>query len=173
LNNQAYILVEKSEAENLQKEQKVLFHDAEKCSGCTLCMIICAYSHFTVINYDRASIKIHNDPEARGKFLAIYCSHCDHPICEAACPRKAIKKDPTTGIVKINIMMCIGCKTCNFMCPISVPWFHEQQRVSIKCDLCKGDPKCVKFCPTGAVQFLGREQIRQKYGLPKSEVKMI
>jgi ferredoxin len=26
----------------------------------------------------------------------------------------------------------------------------------VKCDLCQGDPLCVKSCPTGALECIGR-----------------
>lgn len=142
--------------------QKVLLHNPEKCSGCTLCMLICSFSHFNVCDYALSSIKIVNDPGRKGRFIAIYCSHCEFPICEASCPKNAIKKDKETGIVKINSMLCIGCKTCNVLCPIGVPWFHEKRRVSIKCDLCGGLPYCVRFCSTGALTLVPREEARAK-----------
>ena len=142
--------------------QKVLLHDSDKCTGCTFCMIICAFSHFNFCDYEYSSIKIVDDPEQKGKFIASYCSHCEYPICEAACPKNAVKKDPQTGIVKINSMMCVGCKTCNVLCPIGVPWVHLNRRVSVKCDLCNGEPNCVRFCTSGALKFVPRDEARLK-----------
>jgi len=142
--------------------QRVLAHDTERCTGCTFCMVICAFSHFNVCDYNLSSIKIVDDPEVRGRFIATYCSHCEHPICEATCPKNAVKKDPNTGIVRINSMMCIGCRSCNVLCPIGVPWFHDRRRVSMKCDLCDEEPNCVRFCTTGALKFVPREEARLK-----------
>ena len=31
--------------------------------------------------------------------------------------------------------------------------FVPEKKVVIKCDLCDGDPVCVKFCPTGAIKY--------------------
>lgn len=38
-------------------------------------------------------------------------------------------------------------------CPFSVMGFHEQKNVSQNCDLCGGDPQCVKACVYGALEF--------------------
>ncbi|PCN50495.1 4Fe-4S ferredoxin, partial [Candidatus Geothermarchaeota archaeon ex4572_27] len=69
----------------------------------------------------------------------------------------AIWKDEA-GIVRINRLKCIGCKSCNYACPLSAPIFIEELRASSKCDLCDGDPECVKFCSSGALRAYPREE---------------
>jgi Fe-S-cluster-containing hydrogenase component 2 len=32
----------------------------------------------------------------------------------------------------------------------------------IKCDLCDGDPKCVKYCSTGAIEYLDETEELEK-----------
>ena len=66
-----------------------------------------------------------------------------------------------TGIVKINTMQCIGCRSCNFACPISIPHYDPILKISLKCDLCEGDPWCVKFCTTGALHYIPRKEARK------------
>ncbi len=34
----------------------------------------------------------------------------------------------------------------------------------VKCDLCGGDPKCVKYCSTGAIQYLEETEEREAPG---------
>ena len=80
----------------------------------------------------------------------------------------AIVKDEKTGIVRIDSMKCIGCKYCIIACPISIPWFDDEYRVAAKCDLCDGDPKCVKLCPSDAIIFVPREEAREIYGVLKA-----
>ena len=38
------------------------------------------------------------------------------------------------------------------MCPYNAVTTIDDE--IIKCDLCDGDPKCVKYCSTGAIQYL-------------------
>ena len=148
------------------KEQLVLYFDEEKCSGCLSCMIACSYSHFGVIDLTKAHIRIVENPDKPASFIAAHCAHCEHPICEASCPTGALKKSEETGIVTINEMLCIGCKSCNYACPLSMPWFDEEAGVSRKCDLCQelGYPRCVMFCTTGALKLIPRVEARKLVG---------
>ena len=50
-------------------------------------------------------------------------------------------------------------------CPFGAILYDPDNRRVIKCDLCGGDPQCVRFCPTGALQFL-RKQLAH---LPKRD----
>ena len=146
-----------------EAEQRVLFYDPDKCSGCLYCMIVCSFHHFGVIDLDRAYLRVHSDPSDVLSFVNAYCAHCEHPSCEAVCPvdPKAVVKDPSTGIVTIEGFRCIGCRSCVYACPISIPHFDDASRVCVKCDLCDGDPLCAKFCSTGALKALSREEARR------------
>ncbi len=113
--------------------------------------------------YARPNVTVIEDPDGRGAFIAIRCSHCAYPLCAAACPSGAVRKDPATGVVLINPVLCVGCRSCALACPISAPWFDETSRIARKCDLCQGDPlgpKCVRNCPAGALSVMSREDAR-------------
>lgn len=138
-------------------QQKVLLYDPKRCTGCRYCEIACAFYHFKTIDFEKAHLRIEFD-EKNVEFEAIYCQHCDEPVCVAACPNDAITKDEETGWVKINPAICIGCKTCTIVCPLSVPWFNEAFHVSMKCDFCNGDPQCAKFCSPQAIRVATREE---------------
>jgi len=138
-------------------KQKVLLYDPSKCTGCRYCEMACVYYHFKEFNMEKAHLHILFEEKTR-KFEAIYCLHCDEPLCVAACPNEAAVKDEETGIVRINPVRCIGCKTCTFVCPLSVPWFNERYRISMKCDFCDGDPQCAKFCSPQAIRVVNREE---------------
>ncbi|MEM2593699.1 MAG: 4Fe-4S dicluster domain-containing protein, partial [Candidatus Bathyarchaeia archaeon] len=81
--------------------QRVLLYDPLKCTGCLFCQIACAYRHFREFNLEKSHLKIQFDEKAN-EFEAIYCQHCDEPLCVAVCPKEAITKDEATGLVRIN-----------------------------------------------------------------------
>jgi Fe-S-cluster-containing hydrogenase component 2 len=39
-------------------------------------------------------------------------------------------------------------------CPFGAILYDSERRRVIKCELCEGDPQCVKFCPTEALKYL-------------------
>ena len=55
--------------------------------------------------------------------------------------------------VVMNSSKCIGCKLCMNACPLGNIGVNTEKKQMHKCDLCGGDPKCVKFCPSGALVF--------------------
>ncbi|MEM3615399.1 MAG: 4Fe-4S dicluster domain-containing protein [Candidatus Methanomethylicia archaeon] len=146
------------------EEQKVLFYDDKKCSGCLYCMETCSYRHYGIIDLNKSYLYVALNPETDKTFINNYCSHCQDPFCMAACPvePKAISKDPETGFVKINPALCIGCRSCNYACPISIPFFDEKLRVSVKCDACDGEFLCAKYCSTGALIVLSRREVYER-----------
>lgn len=139
-------------------EQRVLLYDPAKCTGCLFCQMACVYQHFKEIGLEKANLRIIYD-EKTNEFEAIYCQHCDEPLCVAACPNEAAVKDETTGWVKINPLRCIGCKTCTVACPLSAPWFNVERRIAMKCDFCDGDPKCAKYCSPQAIRVALRKEL--------------
>jgi Fe-S-cluster-containing hydrogenase component 2 len=46
---------------------------------------------------------------------------------------------------------CTGCRACVEACPYGVMFFDEDENFALKCDLCGGDPECVKNCAMGAI----------------------
>lgn len=135
-------------------ELKLVF-DPERCTGCRSCEAACSLRHYGEASYAKSFIRHVFDP-ALGTFQAIFCLHCEEPLCAAVCPSKAIEKCED-GVVRIDRVRCVGCKTCIYACPLSAPLFDESLRSSVKCDLCGGDPECVKFCSSGALRTYPRE----------------
>ena len=72
----------------------------------------------------------------------------------AVCPKEAIYRDEELDSVHVNHDLCIGCKMCVSACPFgAMRWNPKRGRV-FKCDLCHGDPQCVRFCDTKAVDYV-------------------
>ncbi len=76
---------------------------------------------------------------------------------------KAISKDPETGVVLIDKELCTGCKECVEACPDGMIQMDAQNKAD-KCDLCGGDPLCVRYCVAGAlklVTLIAEEEVHQ------------
>jgi Fe-S-cluster-containing hydrogenase component 2 len=48
---------------------------------------------------------------------------------------------------------CIGCASCVDACPFGMAALHLETGLAVICDLCGGDPACVKRCATGAIVY--------------------
>jgi Fe-S-cluster-containing dehydrogenase component len=70
------------------------------------------------------------------------------------CPVKALSKDSVLGYIKLNQSRCIGCKLCLQACPFGAMAYDFVDKEMMKCQFCDGDPVCVKFCETKALQFV-------------------
>jgi len=49
---------------------------------------------------------------------------------------------------------CVGCKVCAMACPIGGVSIDPVSHVAYKCDLCDGDPECVKYCDVEAITYI-------------------
>ncbi len=135
-------------------QDKVLVVDYEKCNGCRLCEVVCSFFHTGTINPSRSRIKIVNWEEVG--HLPMVCNHCEQAYCVEVCPTRACHREPeNNNRVTIDKRLCIGCRTCIIACPFGHPFFDIQDRVTVKCDYCDGDPQCVRFCYANAVSFTG------------------
>lgn len=128
--------------------------DKQKCVGCKACEVACAYKHHGVYSNSKARVKVYSQEEAL--FAPVFCSQCVKPLCLESCKFKAITAEELDGnwIVRIDKANCVGCKKCIKACPIGAITYLKEEKCVQKCDLCGGDPECVKFCIRKAVQFL-------------------
>ena len=132
-----------------------------KCVGCRLCELVCSYKNFDEFNPIKSMIHVIGFEEMFS--LPITCFHCEEPYCQEICPANAITRDQKSGAVQIISTKCIGCKMCVLACPFGNIHFNSEKKIAQKCNLCDGNPECVNFCPTGALQMLEDYDIgRQK-----------
>jgi len=132
--------------------QKILFVDSEKCTGCRICESACSLHHEKVCNPTRARISIVKW-ETAGLYVPMVCQQCEDPICETVCPMNAVYRDEKSRAVLINYELCVGCKLCVTHCPFGGVILGIDGQIK-KCDLCDGDPMCVKNCEPNALQFV-------------------
>lgn len=137
---------------------KVLLIHHEKCTGCRLCELVCSVSHEGVSNPSRSRINVVKW-ESEGLYIPVSCQQCEDAPCKAACPVKAIERDPVLDYVKIDYDKCIGCRSCVAVCPFGGMNFDVKNKKVFKCDLCDGDPQCVRFCEVKAIEYVEADQL--------------
>jgi Fe-S-cluster-containing hydrogenase component 2 len=141
--------------------EKMIVVEAQKCSGCRMCEMVCSVKHDGASNPARARIGIVKWEED-GYYLPMVCQQCEDAPCAAVCPVKAITRDKELGRAVVDYDKCIGCKLCVSICPFGGMGYDVIGRRVINCDLCGGDPVCVKFCDPGALQFIDVNKANMK-----------
>jgi len=95
------------------------------------------------------------------------CMHCEDPGCLKACPSPGAIVQYTNSIVDFHEENCIGCGYCITGCPFDIPRISKDDHKAYKCTLCSDrvavgqEPACVKTCPTGAIVFGTKEDMKQ------------
>jgi len=131
---------------------KVLSIDPDSCTNCRSCELACSAFHYKESNPMRSMIKVIYDFK-RNLTVPIMCQQCEEPPCKEACRPKAILSNPNNDILSVNEEKCIGCNMCVVACPLGGFTIDPKTRKPIMCDLCGGDPQCVKVCSLGALKF--------------------
>jgi Fe-S-cluster-containing hydrogenase component 2 len=124
---------------------------ARDCTGCRVCESTCALFNEKVNDLTRSRVQVVKNPNL-GLNKPVLCYQCTSPPCVAPCPVDAIKRDEESGVVRIDYDLCIGCELCAAECPFSAIITLPDK--VIKCELCNGDPQCVKYCETRAIEYV-------------------
>lgn len=160
--------------------------DVTTCIGCKACQVAC--SEWNDLREDVGScIGVYDNPidlsaqswtvmrftetEENGKLEWLIrkdgCMHCADPGCLKSCPSPGAIIQYKNGIVDFNEENCIGCGYCVTGCPFNVPRISKEDSKAYKCSLCSDrvavgqEPACVKTCPTGAIQFGSKEDMKE------------
>lgn len=144
---------------------KSLSIDPQKCTGCLQCELACSYKHEGVFNPSKSRIKVFTFHD-QGLFAPYTCTQCAEAWCLHACPVEAIVDNKITGAKEVIGSVCVGCKVCTIACPFGTVNYNQDTGKVVKCDLCGGDPECVKACPTDAITYVdadwtGLDRMRQ------------
>jgi len=113
---------------------------------------MCSFGHFEQFNPRMAAVSLidYTEPEVS---VPVMCLQCDEACCVAVCPVGALKRE-SDGFVSYDPDKCIKCKMCQNACPLGNIHFSPIAHRMIKCDLCGGEPKCVRFCYAGAIELV-------------------
>lgn len=160
--------------------------DVSLCTGCKGCQVACSewndlrddvghnvgvYDNpanlspetWTVIRFDE-----YEDETGKLEWLLRKegCMHCAEPGCLKACPSPGAILQFANGIVDFQSEQCIGCGYCIAGCPFDVPRISSKDNRAYKCTLCADrvavgqEPACVKTCPTGAISFGSKAEMK-------------
>lgn len=124
--------------------------DAEKCSGCRFCEMICSFRHEGKFGTGLSRITVIKE-DKHGFDYPIVCHQCDSCASITACPTSALTRT-VLGTIRVNQDACTGCGSCIGACPFEALKLDHSSRPLV-CDLCEGEPACVKRCPTDALTF--------------------
>lgn len=136
-----------------------LLPDANLCSGCRLCELICSFWHEGEFNPAKARIRIEIDRSIGLSTLPDQidvphvCKQCEPAPCAQVCPEEAIVRDSEMGGLVVSDDDCTGCGLCVDECPYDMISLNEEKAKAQKCDLCGGQPQCISFCPRDALSL--------------------
>jgi len=120
-------------------EEKALVLHPERCTGCHACEMICSLVH---------------DGE-----------------CNLTLSRIGIMKTNGGGSNENIPIVCQQCHDpiCADVCVMGAISYHHIKGCAMKCDLCSGDPECVKSCLYDAIEFLPMDEWGRKTRLKGAE----
>ena len=162
--------------------------DTSKCIGCKACQVACmewndlrdeigtcagSYENphdLTDKSWTLMRFSEYENPKGDLEWLIRKdgCMHCEDPGCLKACPAPGAIVQYTNGIVDFHEENCIGCGYCIAGCPFNVPRISKKDHKAYKCTLCSDrvsvglEPACVKACPTGALMFGTKEDMKHQ-----------
>ncbi len=153
--------------------EKLLLVDMDKCTGCKQCDLACSFIKEDLFDPARGRIKVMKFEDiALG--IQLLCEQCDAYPCIDSCPEGALSRSEKTGIISVDAEICTQCGSCVDACPYHGIRLHPETSVPLICDLCGGDPYCVKHCVPEALTWVDAtpEAMTQKKKLRSARMAM-
>jgi len=140
-----------------------IVRDYIRCTGCRRCEIACSLYHENKIWPEASRVRVFMP--FPGVEVPHLCAQCDDYPCVESCPVKALSVDGRTGAVMVDEDKCISCGNCIEACPGKVPYLHPETNKAVICDLCGGNPECVKVCTEAGYNAL--RLVKEDVGIQK------
>lgn len=118
--------------------------DFAACSGCRRCELACSMHHEGWMWPEASRVRVFMP--FPGLEVPHLCSQCQDYPCIESCKFDALSVDEDTDAVIVDREACTSCGLCIKACPGTVPFLHPKDNKATICDLCDGDPECVKVC---------------------------
>lgn len=148
--------------------------DNARCTGCGICEAECALVREKTFDTWRSRIRVHHfEPPLA---VASLCACCSDTPCVAACPKEAgaLTLDSLTGAIILNEAKCIGCRACLSACAKDraavIRMSRDEKKVLGICDLCGGDPACVKVCPEQCLSIVPANQDGRNFAAEPADI---
>ncbi len=113
----------------------------ELCSGCRICEMVCSLFHTGVINPERSAIRIRKNDLGDGLRKPMVCRRCRKMKCLNG------ENAEESGEAERFIWDTQRAEKCTFG---AFPVFQGE---AYHCDLCGGNPWCVRVCTPGALRL--------------------
>jgi len=113
--------------------------DLKKCSGCHLCEMVCSLFHLGMIHTEKSAIRIQKDDLGTSFNTPLLCRQCKEMKCldgEEGKPAQERKK-------------FIWSHQRAKQCPFDALTIFDGK--TYHCDLCLGNPQCIRVCTPGAL----------------------
>jgi Fe-S-cluster-containing hydrogenase component 2 len=132
------------------------------CTGCRLCQMSCSLKKEEKIWPAIARISVHQ--YVPGVEFPVACYQCGEGAkCVQRCPTSALSVDTSKKLntIVVDKTKCTrtakgsDCTVCRDECPGTAVTFHPKTKEPLICDLCGGDPECVKTCPENTLSVKG------------------
>jgi len=131
-----------------------------RCTSCRFCESVCAFGHYSQTLLGKSRVRVSQEDIADPSFTINVCRQCALCLPLNICPTGALSRDPKTGILHLDDDQCPPeCRLCVEACHLGA--FHDEGECLILCDLCDGEPECVKVCYTEAL-FLSEYQLTER-----------
>jgi len=132
------------------------------CIRCMGCEVICSFAKEHEVNPEMSRIRVVPKElewiEGASSKIVTHqvCQQCPGTApCLKACPVEgAINRDSGRGTVLIDDTRCTRCQECVRACPFHAIWYHKEKHRILKCDLCGGEPECVRWCPVDVLRLV-------------------
>lgn len=121
--------------------------------------MVCSEVKKKVYNPKKSLIRVVRLPS--GLSIAVTCRLCEKPPCVTGCPEEALEADEE-GRIKIDKDKCTGCTWCFNVCEFGSIILDPEEKIVRICDLCDGDPECVKACPEKALELTTEEIVASR-----------